>query len=342
MKKDSTETTVPKTDAPKLGKNMRDSRIKVLVKKRTVGFTDPLSYKILNDQEIVLDKPKAYEFLELKTFNGERAVREMHVQFLYDEWISGRFLWHHVMLAEAVLFGVRYRINGQHTCWMRVNVPDDKEPITSNGVRMLTYKVDSEDQLRSLYSTFDRNAPRTVGHVSTVMLVGTEAADGIAPSYIRHLCAGFRLWWAGESWKNRIGGGVNPSDMIGVIKNNYSVLFNTVGRFFTIHYEDSVTIRRSAVIGAMFATFNKAVKASIEFWDPVSSGIGLTDKKDPRFQLREYINSVSHSIVRKGKRVTQDELFRACINSWNNWREGKLVTRVPTPKGTGDRRPVSS
>ena len=74
--------------------NVTDRRaIKVTVKQRVNTFAPALKYKIISDEEINLTKAKAYEFLELKSFSGERAVREQHVQFLFDEYTSSRFLW---------------------------------------------------------------------------------------------------------------------------------------------------------------------------------------------------------------------------------------------------------
>lgn len=304
-------------------KQTKDSReIKVPVKQRETSFSDPLKYKILVDQEVQFTKPKAFEFLELKTFEGERAVRERHVQYLYDEWIAGRFLWQNIMLASAKLGQETYRVNGQHTCWMRVNIPDKFEPVKAP-IREMLYQVSDQEQLRALYAAFDRNATRSVGHVSKVMLMNTRAANEIPPSYISKLIPGFRIFFAPD-WSAY---NASAPDLVGLIEKSYEQLFNLVGRWFGIHYSDAIFMRRAAVIGAMFATFEKNIKSSDEFWSPVANGLNLKDKTDARWQLRRFLESHGHSIVKGMEKVSQEELYCVCLNAWNNWREGNAITR---------------
>lgn len=300
-----------------------DRKIKVPVKHRTAGFADPLKYTIVNDTMVTLSKKMAFEFLELHTFQGERAVREGHVQFLFDEYTAGRFLWHHVLIASAIMNGVEYRINGQHTCWMRVNIPDKEEPVPAK-CRVIQYKVDTSDQLRTLYSAFDRNAPRTVGHISKVMLIDTKAGKELTASIISKMVAGFRIYFA-EDWHTA---NANPSELTAIISNNYTELFNLVGHFVMQHYEDHAFVRRAAIVAAMLATFEKAVKPSIDFWGPVCDGIGLEAKTDARYQLRQYLMTHGHSIMAGTLKISQEEAYRACINTWNRWRKGDPVSVV--------------
>lgn len=310
-----------------MAKETNPKAIKVPVKQRLTAFTDPLKYKIESEEKINLTKARAFDFLEMKTFLGERPVREGHVQFLFDEWSAGRFLWHNVGLAAARLNGELYRINGQHTCWMRVNIPDKAEPIKAECVERI-YVVEDETQLRNLYSAFDRGAPRTTGHVAKVMLIGTGAAREIPVSYLNKLVAGFRIFFA-EDW-HRVN--ANPNDLTGMIEKNYAELFNIVGRFFQLHYEESISCRRAAVIGAMFSTFEKNIKGSDEFWGPVWSNVGHTSKSDPRWKLRVFIDSHSHSNIGMGSeaKIGQEDLYRCCINTWNRWRKGEEMAVVRT------------
>jgi hypothetical protein len=299
--------------------------VKVPVKHRLATFSDPLEYKIESQKTLELTKAKAFEFLDLLSFSGERSVREHHVQFLYDEWQAGRFLWHNVQLAAARLNGQLYRINGQHSSWMRVNIPDKCEPVKEAIVAERIYIVDSEEQLRNLYSAFDRAAPRSVSHISRVMLIGTDAARDIPYSYLNKLVAGFRVFFA-EDWNTA---NVNPNQLTGLINKSYCELFNVVGRFFQIHYDEAPRLKKAAVVGSMFATFEKNVMASTEFWGPVWSNVGHSSKSDPRWKLRTFIDSHSQSSQSKTNIGTED-LYRACINTWNRWRAGDSVDVVRT------------
>lgn len=291
-------------------------KIKVPVQQRTSSFADPLKYKIVSDEQFNLTVEKAFAFLELKTFSGERPVREKHVQFLYDEWFSGRFLWQNIILASARLNQDEFRINGQHTCWMRVNIPGDvKAPI-----RHMIYQVSDQEQLRGLYSAFDRGAPRTYGHVAKVLLLDTEAGNEIPGSYISNLVAGFKIYFS-PNWKSKM----SATELTSLINKNYAQHFNIVGRFMTIHYSDDIIVRRAPVVAAMFSTFEKNVQKSDEFWAPIFNGIGLDKKSDPRWLLRRYLqqNSLGNA---NGKHIEQEDMFNVCINAWNHWRDGKELS----------------
>jgi len=303
----------------------KEREIKVPVKQKSSSFASQLKYKVVSDTEVDFTKEKAFEFLELKTFDGERPVRERHVQFLFDEWAAGRFLWQNIILASARCEGLEYRINGQHTCWMRVNVPERQEPLKVRA-RIMVYSVENSDQLRGLYSAFDRGAPRTQGHLSRVLLIDTKAVDGIPVGLINQLISGFRVFFAPKDSKQRA---MSINDWCGLIQNNYSDLFCISGRFLALHASEAPWVKRAAVIGAMMATFGKNIKASEEFWTPVFNGVGLQTKSDPRYQLRRYLETHGHDVASTNiVKVSPEEMFCVSVNLWNHWRRGGSVTTV--------------
>lgn len=300
---------------------MKKPVVKYPVKVRTSSFSDPLKYKTVSDDTLSLTKARAFEFLELPTFQGERSVSETHVQFLFDEWQAGRFMWQHIILACAECAGVLYRINGQHTCWMRVAIPDKAEPVKAE-CRRITYKVDTEEQLRTLYSTFDRNKTRSVGHVSKVLLMDTPAGRDLPGHVITKMVSGFKVYWS-EDWQHMARDGMNTNELVALICKRYPELFNVVGHFVKIHMEDHIFVKRSAVIGAMFATFEKSVQASGEFWTPICDGLNLDDKTDARYQLRQYLLNHGHNFTQTSNKdlVTVEDSYRVAINAWNRWRK---------------------
>ncbi len=304
----------------------RREDVKVTVKQRASSFCAPLKYKILSDEEINLTKAAAYHFLELESFPGERPVRERHVQFLFDEWSANRFLWQNIIIASAKVAGsdVEYRINGQHTCWMRVSVHERYEPLDCR-VRAMCYQVQNDEQLRALYSVFDRGAPRTQGHIGQVILMGTKAGEGINKRFMGALVGGFKLYWGGESGRRAE---LSMNDWCGIIENNYSTIFNVVGRYFSNRCQSLAWMRRASVIAAMYFIFEKNVEAADEFWSRVIDGVNLTSKGDPRWQLRNYLMTHGHSVVGGLEKVGTEDMLRICINMWNNWRSGKEITVV--------------
>ena len=305
-------------------KNTKETDIKIPVRKRAQSFATPLSYKVISDEEINLTRKRAFEFLESNAFIGERTVREGHVQHLYDEWLGGRFIWQHVILSVGVLKDVTYRLNGQHTCWMRVNIPESQDPGPCK-VRLIAYRVEDDEGLRSLYSTFDRNAPRTSCHISKIMLMQTEAGATLQQNVLSVVTAGFRLFLSDQPNKMPV------DETVGLIKHNYSTLFNIVGRFHQMHRRAVPWSARAAALAGMWATFEKNVMASETFWTSVFTGLNLPEKSDPRWQLRNWFLTHNQSTTPGQIRTTAEESYRACLYLWNRWRSNEPVLSLHVP-----------
>jgi hypothetical protein len=295
--------------------------------KLTPHVAESLKARLLKDEPINLTKTKAYQILEYETFSGERAVRENHVQMLFDEFRSGRFLWHNASVASAVLWQKNgsaaptqrvFRINGQHTCWMRVSIPDDIDPPRAM-VRELIYEVADMDQLRMLYSVFDRGAPRTNSHIGKVLLLDITTAAGIQPSYTPYLITGFKLW----QWEKRQDQTVkgHPAEVAALLGDKFNDLFRIVGAFLQNHYSEWGPIRRASCVAALFTTFNKDPIRAQEWWSQVCSGVGFEQKTAPGLMLRNYMEA--HNVK---ERELAEEQFRVIINTWNKWRRGELVS----------------
>lgn len=290
-----------------------------------VDIAEQLKVKIASDKTINFSKEKAFQYLELDTFQGERSVNERHVQFLYNAWVGGRFMWDHVIIACCILGDKKYRVNGQHTCWMRVNLDEDYFIKKGEGprVREVVYQVESEDQLRALYSTFDQNKQRSPSHIFRALLVGTPQTQDLWPSSLNKLGAGLKHWL--YEWKDRWM--LTPNDVAALVSEKYEDLFKIVGLFAQSHDQDAVFMKRAGVIAAMFETFNKAGGKAPEFWDPIATGLNLNEKTDPRYALREYLgthgNTIgsARSVTSKGTTNAEDT-YRICILSWNKWRKG--------------------
>ncbi len=291
-----------------------------------LDIAEQLTVKILSDKKINFSKAKAYEYLELDTFQGERQVNEHHVQFLYNAWVAGRFMWDHVIIALCECEGKRYRINGQHCSWMRVNLPEDffikkgEEP----RVREVVYGATDQSQMRTLYSTFDQNKTRTPSHVFRALMSGTKQAEDLWPSSLNMLSAGLKHWLF--EWKDRWM--INANDIASLVADKHSQLFRIVGLYIQTHYAEQVFLRRAGVVAALFATFDKAGGKAPEFWDSVITGLGLTDKADPRHVLHEYLTThsqskVNYTSVKLRTLTNAEDTYRICILAWNKHRKGE-------------------
>ncbi len=296
-----------------------------------LDIAEQLKIKVVSDKTINFSREKAFKYLEMDTFQGERSVNERHVQFLYNAWAGGRFMWPHVILATCQLNGRQYRINGQHTCWMRVNIENGffvklgEEP----QVREVVYEVQDEEQLRILYSTFDQNKTRTPAHVFRALMAGTPQAQDLWPSSLNKLNAGLKMWLF-EKDRHM----VNSNDVATLVKEKHENLFRIVGLFLQSHDTDANFMKRAGVVAALFATFDKAGGKAPEFWDPVANGLGINDKTDPRYVLRDYLQThgqgtaTARAVRTSLGFVGAEDTYRICIHAWNKWRKGEKASRT--------------
>ncbi len=306
--------TIPKTRKPS-------------VKYRTdLERSSPLAPPV-RDRQFTFSKQAAYEHLDLARFDGERPVGDSHVQMLLDEHRQGKFNWALVTLVTAEMGGTIYGLNGQHTCWMRVSLPDNSADPT---VRHQHYRVADEQALRTLYSIIDRNKARTPGHVLRVLAGGEESLRGLWSGLLSLYASGWKVWKC-EEGANATKSMMGTSEVLNEFLSEPD-LVQAVAAFIQTHYTKSKYIRRASVVGAMMATFDKAPDAAIQFWTPIATGLGLTEETDARHRLRGFL------IEMNANAVGREDVYRVCINGWNKWRDGEKV-RAPI-RPTEDRRKV--
>ena len=316
------------------GKENKERASKSLIEriKPPLEGIDKLVCQELTVQDVRFSEAYSIEFLELNIFHGEHDVIIPHVQELVDEFHANRFLWSLVVIAKCWLAGVLYRINGQHTAWMRLSLSKDHpffrgehEPT----VREVVYQVDTMEQLRSLYAAFDKNRPRTRPHLTKLMLVDREEMEGLAPDSFNSLVGGLRVWlYPGAEHNRRL----QPNAMLSIIKGQYGELFQTVGKYYKEHRTEYRYLRRTGIIAALFATFYADPVKALEFWGPVITGVGITNADDPRLRLRHYYDTTGQV----GDAAIEGH-YRVSIRAWNKWCLGATFSRGGLRPG--DQRP---
>lgn len=289
-----------------------------------------LKATVTSDKTVTLDHQKAIAYLDLPIFPGEREVADSSVQLLYDEMRKGTFNSLLVILSSAVLSGVRYKINGQHTCWAVLAMP----PSFSLQVREIEYRTTNDEQLKLLYSTYDRLRARSDTHITKIFLAGTPLTEGLWMSEIPRLVSALGLWNLNDNQRRR----VSPEQMITAIQRDHSEVFRRVALYRQNNFQ-APPVKRQPVIAAMFATFEKLPTKAEEFWQPVLDGTHLSSKMDPRWQLRDLLNSTSirgsQSTARAGRIMSAEDLYRTCLLAWNKWRKDEPVRvslRVPAER----------
>lgn len=293
-------------------------------------------------QTIELTPDFANSFLEHLEFTGERHLMENHVVFLARQMESASFRWELVTLATCWLEGKQYRINGQHTCWARIYA----ERLSKKArcpVQWLQYEAKTEQDLRQLYATFDRGKARNMGNVVVSYLSGRHELPDFTNAQLRRLAEGMAFWVWPSPEKRKLHTG---DERACLLLTEYNTLAMRVGAFFKEANvgTDAKHINRMPCVAAMFATFSKAPQIALDFWRVTRDGVGVPNKDDARYRLRNYLmTTVLASSKGPGtpdlKVESQENMYRACLLAWNSFRTGKSV-KLLRPSSTEDRPEV--
>lgn len=289
---------------------------------------------VVKNSKVAFTKEMAERLLQMKAVPWERPLRNNHVSFLIGEMKKGTFLTELATLATCVceeLGGDEHRINGQHTAWARAELPD--ADYTPSPITMLKYRAITVDDMRRLYASFDRGAPRTRSNVIEAYLGGTEQFGSVSPTLVKLLASSLAFWL----WESPFMRGQHSADDVAyLMQRDHADLVNKVAVFAG---ESPILLsldflRRASVVAAMMETFSKAQKQSEEFWHAVKIGIGFTNADDPRLRLRNALmtcNVMKSTAKEKKKAIDQETMYRWCIAAWNAWRSDEPVKSLRAP-----------
>jgi hypothetical protein len=319
----------------KIGLINPDQRVpSVVTQSLDIPGAGKLTVKILSDELIALNQEKAMEYINLPVFKGEREVQDGTVQYLFDCMKKNQFNWSNTQIATASYNGVVYKVNGQHTAWAVAYMGDSQSNFESPElVRETRYAVTNENQLRALYSTFDRNRVRTDGHINKVLLVNKPVTQGVWNNSINKLIPGIKLWKFGSTTSGAARR-VLPDQIAATIEREIPELFRQVAIFLQDECKDINSLWRQGVVAAMFATFDKVPTKAPDFWKPVADGLGLESKDDPRYRLRAWLSEALIGPKKKNSTSTvkATDMYYTCVAQWNRWRKGEdtKMLRVAT------------
>ncbi len=291
-----------------------------------------------SEEQVSLTPTFCKTFLnELQEFEGERNRRDYHTEELASEMARDNFRFEHLVLAQAELDGVMYRLNGQHTCAARLEFKDDRS--LSKDVKLLTYRVKTVEDLRNLYATFDQHDRRSRGHIVIAQLVGFQGWTSVSKQMIKLVSQGFPLWkWEEPSERKKH----DIRDIAFLLKTEQIEVSVKVGKFLTDKAggKEGALVKRAPVVAAMLGTFAKSAEGAEEFWRSVIEGSGFL-KNDPRNKLRSEL--LRYSVGNGGRtaaktNLTPEQMLRLCIHAWNAWRSKrelvvlKATSKAPRPK----------
>jgi hypothetical protein len=123
----------------------------VKYKKKTIPFK--LKFPLATMKTVPFTLKLAKRFINMEASVSERGLKARHVESLLRDAKAGKFLCTEVSLASCICGwdGKERRLNGRHVAWMRTYMPASWRP----KIRVEKYTVETEDDFRQLYSTFD-------------------------------------------------------------------------------------------------------------------------------------------------------------------------------------------
>lgn len=303
--------------------------------------------KLIFEKKVKLSKEFAEKMLGLAEIPGDRGLRERHVEYLCAcaQNKTWQPRWVRIVTASNLEEdGKEYRCNGQHTCWMRLEMGDTYDK--SYGDTTIThehYECKTLNDIRVLYGMIDRNAARGRANVMDSYLIGSPEFEGYNKDALRRLGQGFTFWNKGVE-RTDASNRRDPAETAVSMLTEYQSLSQTVLAIYTEAggHAENYFLRRAPVIGAMYATAEKSAKVAAEFWARIGDGTDMKSASDPRLKLRNALMKSKLSVASGGntKRISDSEMYNWCIFAWNAYRRGEELTvlkgmpnsKRPTPR----------
>ena len=260
---------------------------------------------------------------DVEEFAGDRPLRQNHVNALVKHMQRGTFHpeWVHVIV--CIYAGKKYRMNGQHCAWARLEMDED----WPCAVTWETWEAKTKEDMRQLYCSIDRSAPRTKGNIVNSYLVDTPEFGSYKRKTLQLMPQGFSFW----KWEKAADRQLYDGDEVAyLLKTEHLILAQHVANFLdTLTAGDHKHLLRSPTAAAVFATMSKTPSKALEFWQAVSDGVGFTGRDDSRKRLRDYtmimaIGAGAGAASIKHK-VSQEGMYRACLFAWRAWRAGRTM-----------------
>lgn len=265
-------------------------------------------YKLSTAPSIRPVSPKEVErdFLPINNFPGQRDLNPSKSRTYADGMADGSFRMPPIDIATGPN-GVKYLMNGQHTCHAIITHGKPVKCIVSH------YACETEEDLWRLFATFDVHATRTQGQIFKAArpFLDNENLHTL-PLRILSAC-GSALAIIGDKGKPNFNehSALNKTRKIEVV-NDHADEVLWVDRFIN---NNTNHLMRVGVIAAMIATRRANKELADSFWRVVSDGIGITSKDSPAWRLREKL--IHSEWASRNTRNGHFVAYSICITWWN-------------------------
>lgn len=315
-----------------------EGRYMIALPELTEGVKDLEGVEIEEEKLLSLDANTAGVFQKLPTFIGERPLRRAHVASLMNAYLRGTFLKELVTIMTCTVGKREYRINGQHTAEMIRILAAKHNPNIKIRVRFIRWHARNMDDMRSLYVNIDRNAPRTTSNQINAILSGDADFVQMGQDTCRRLAEGMNVFAFETSHQRR---GHDAQDRAALLSHEYRRTALQIGKILEGGTKENVRhLLRSAVVGAMFATFETARGPAEIFWKGVRDGQGLRGTNNPILRLRDWLKDTAVSNRGAGqfkKKTSIEQMYRKAVVAWNAYRRNEGLVMMNAPMNTKSR-----
>lgn len=269
-----------------------------------------------------LDLPTLEWWLSVPRLRFDRPIKRKRVEALKEEVRKGHFHTAVWALATVKSTGEKGKGNGSHTGISFYELVSSGEGLVGlNGlspqVVIDEYEVDTEEDLATLYSTFD--SPLNARNQSDINHAFAEINPSLKNATRESVDLAVRglYFLAHRSMK-----GMSMEDRARLLNENEDfVLF-----LDDLFYKDEAKIlKRGPVVSAMKATWDENKVLSKRFWRAVLLCTGADWRMGDR-KLHDFLHqTVIRTNNTRRKVATRVEMFRTCLRAWEAWKTGTPV-----------------
>ena len=275
----------------------------------------PARFRLISSDTVPLTKALVDEMQALPPSPTERECSHKRKQFLRDRLNAG--LFHPPHWVKAVVEGVTYRANGQHSSRMLAEANGSFPEGLKAHVDV--FECDGMDGLALLFRQFDdRQSGRTPADVAGAYQ-GLEHDLADVPRFIGKLAVEAICWHRRNVKKQE--STPNGDDRYVVFHEQQEHAFiKWVGDIFDGKYP---TLMKPPIFAAIYATYLSDVDAADDFWREIITGGREYEDEYPTTVLADwYQRHHDHEFDVKPR-----QLYQGAIYAWNALRDGKVQIR---------------
>lgn len=278
------------------------------------------SFKLVGSSTTKLHAATAKEFAEMKGSPTERDLnlpRVKHLRAKADQGLLTPFNW-----TTAIVDGEKYRMNGQHSSHMLVEMAKEGVFPEDLIVHLDEYEVETMQDLALLFRQYDdRKSSRSPADVSGAYQ-GLQADLLEIDRKLAKLAVEGMVWYKKDIQEQ-------PNLYSGDDRYKY---FNEERNHPFIHFVGSELsaktpeMKRAQVVAAMFGTFELDHEKATTFWEQVSRGGVEYEEDHPTSVLASWLLRAYNKEFRTTPHA--DDFYNACVYAWNAWMAKRSIKEI--------------